>query len=772
MTSPATLLAILGVSVQMQIGVLQPDRSIYGTVTAVEPTGAVGTAIPLATIELLAAGSQTRRFESDANGAYTVPKLDAGFYTLRFAREGFRDLTLQVQVPNQGAVHVDVTLDRVPPSLTMVKILARPNVMTDNSSDNATAYAPWRITGQQLDKMPSLDVPDVIRAIATSPNAQMSPESSGGIHLQGGSADHTLFMIDGIPLYNATHVGAKPGSINPDAVADISVSGESGAREGGRLTGVVNVKTRTSLPDSEHVRVSVWPAGIRAITILPVGGGSATLAARRNYVQSVGGVNGDQRLALGWSDIFGSVSVPVARGALTAMTFSSSDGIAFDALPSEASSPALPNGNRLGWTSNARALSWHRETRSSAIDMRLWQSGSTVGIDWLTNPDHSLSLASRFLQTALASSVTWRRSHGQTTIGGSLERSSAHYDATSSTFAAGAPARISTFTLGSAPRVASAFLEQSLRVSDNFDLTLGNRVVSINGQQGMMEPRAAAALRTRGGITVSAAFARTHQYVQSLYNEESMSDAVASLDIPVAVGSPGVPLASSNSISGQIAVPFGSGGRITVGGFSRTFQGLLLTAPSTSAPFATQWFSKGEGTAYGGAVTLREDFGKLSVDGVYSLTRAWRATASKSYRPAFAPRHNFLLGAAYKFAAHSLLRASASMAAGRRTSPVVGSVDWQWQNAFGAQTEIAGSPEYTSDTFASGRLPLYLRLDAGVRHDLALGNLPGRVTLFANVDNLLGRQNAVGVAQDTTGSPSRALPMMPRSLSLGLTWHF
>jgi Carboxypeptidase regulatory-like domain/TonB-dependent Receptor Plug Domain len=772
MIQPATLLAAFGVSLQLQIGILQPDRSIYGTVTATEPAGSVGSPISSAELELTGAGGGIRRLQSDSTGAYVLAKLDAGLYTLRVAREGFRELTLQVRVPDQGAVHLDVALERLPPVLTMVKIVARPNPPATDKISAADAAA-WRITGQQLERNPTLDFPDVVRAIAASPNAQMSPESSGGIHLQGGSADHTLFMIDGIPLYNATHIGARPGSINPDAVADIAVYGESPARDGGRLTGVVNVKTRTSLPDSEHARLSVWPAGIRGITILPIGGGgSATLAVRRNLAAAVGG-NDTPTLSGGWSDLFGSASLPVLRGSLTAMTFSSSDGVAFDAAPGEVSSPALPNGNRLGWTSNASALSWHQDTRSRSIEARAWRSGSTVDVGWLTVPDRSLTLASRFMQTALASSVTWRSARSHTTIGGSLEELSARYDATSSTLSTGTPASVSTFTLAAAPRIGSVFLEQSLALTDDADLTVGNRAVSMNGRGILLEPRVAAVLRTSRGISLSAAFARTHQYVQSLYNEESMADAVASLDILVAVGSPGVPLASSNSISGQIAAPLGTSGRVTLNAFTRRFQGLLLTAPSTSAPFATQWFSKGEGSAYGGAVTLHEDIGKLSVDGIYSLTKAWRATTSKTYRPAFTPMHSFMLGAGYRFAAHSLVRVAASMTAGRRTSPVVGAIDWQWQNALSAQTEIAGSPEYTNATFAAGRLPLYLRVDVGVRHDLALGKLlPGRVGLFANVDNLLGRQNAAGQAQDSTGSTIRVLPMMPRSLSLGLTWHF
>jgi hypothetical protein len=770
MILPASLLAALGVSLQLQIGILQPDRSIYGTVTATEPAGSVGVPISSAAIELTAVGGGTRRLETDSVGAYQVDKLDAGIYTLRVGREGFRELTLQVQVPEQGAVHLDVALDRLPLSLAMVKILARPSPSAANSISSQEAGA-WRMTGEQLNTTPALDFPDVVRAIATSPNAQMSPESSGGIHLQGGSADHTLFMLDGVPLYNATHIGARPGSINPDAVSDIAVYGESAARDGGRLTGVVNVRTRTSLPDSEHVRVSVWPAGMRAITILPVGRGSATLAARRNDVQTGG--SDAPTLTAGWTDIFGSMSIPVKRGALTAMIFSSADGLAFDAAPGQLSSPTLVNGNSLGWTSTASALSWHHNTPSRAIEARIWRSGSTVDVGWLTTPDHSLTLASRFLQTAVASSVAWRGSRGQTTIGGSLEQLSARYAATSSTLSAGTPASVSTFTLAAAPRIGAAFLEQSLILTDNVDVTLGSRAVSLNGRGVLLEPRVAAALRMRSGVTLSGAFARTHQFSQSLYNEESMADAMASLDIPVAVGSPGVPLASSNSISGQLAIPVGSSGRVTLSAFTRHFQGLLLTAPATSAPFATQWFSKGEGSAHGGAVTFHDDVGKLSVDGAYSLTQAWRATTSKSYQPAFAPMHSLMFGAGYQFAPHSLLRGVASMTGGRRTSPVVGSVAWDWQNILGAETEITGSPEYTTDTFAAGRLPLYLRVDLGVRHDLVLGNhLPGRVGLFANIDNLLGRRNAVGQAQDTAGSAMRALPMLPRSLSIGLTWHF
>src|SRR4030081_3528562 len=133
MIQPATLLAAFGVSLQLQIGILQPDRSIFGTVTATEPAGSVGSPISSAAIELTDAGGGTRRLQSDSTGAYVLTRLDAGLYTLHVAREGYRELTLQVRVPDQGAVHLDVALERLPPVLTMVKILARPGPPATNN---------------------------------------------------------------------------------------------------------------------------------------------------------------------------------------------------------------------------------------------------------------------------------------------------------------------------------------------------------------------------------------------------------------------------------------------------------------------------------------------------------------------------------------------------------------------------------------------------------------------------------------------------------------
>jgi hypothetical protein len=770
--------AVLGLSLQLQVATIPPDRCIYGSVTSTS-TLANGAPIASAAIEITGGGSAARRFLSEASGAYSLPPLDAGMYTLRFEREGFIPLSLEVRVPAQGAVHLDVTLDPIPPSMQTVKIVAREYRQRVESRDDDMLFSanhPWQVTGDELATMPALDFPDVARAIATSPFAQISPESSGGLHLQGGTADHTQLLLDGIPLYNAVHSGDRPGAIDPDAVARISVYGEPSARDGGRLTGVVDVRTRATLPDSESVRGTIWPTGVRALTIVPFGKtGSATIAARRNYLPNgLGNGNGERPLTFGWSDLFATASLPLYRGTLTAMAFSASDAVGFDAMSEGTAPNLLANGNRLSWTSDARALTYHQASRRRTIEAKVWQSGSRVGADWLAKPDQSLSLANNFTQTAATASVSWIGTKGETTVGATLEQLSARYATLNSIASAGSIDNSPGLTLGERSRVGSAFFEQSLAPGDRFRLTFGGRAVSVNGSRILLEPRASARFVARSGAALSLAFAHTHQYAQSLYNEESLVDAVASLELPVLSGTGGVPVASSSSISGQLALPIGLAGRLTVGGYARTFKDLVLPGPSTVAPFPTQSFMTGNGSAFGGGINFREQLGRLQLDGAYSLSAVLRESFSeKSYRPAFAPIHSVRLAAGYQLSPGTLLRSSASMSAGRITSPVTGPVALEWQDALTAQREIAGSPQYSNETFATGRLPSYLRIDLGVRHDLRWGGrLPGATTLFANVDNLFGRRNAIGLTQSAGALSRSSLLMLPRSLSLGIAWRF
>jgi len=763
------LLLALSFSMQLQSTTLQPDASISGKVSASDPTAA-GSQIGFVIVDVTGPSRLPQQVSGDSAGSYTVAGLSEGVYTLRFERTGYIPLTLDVRVAAHSSVHLDVTLDRAPPMMQTIKVLARGGLPRIPARPNSvSAYRPWRIDGNSMQSLPSLDFPEVIRTVATSPYAQISPESGGGMHLQGGATDHTLLVLDGIPLYNAIHAGDHPSALDPDAVTAMSVYAEPRARDGGRLAGVVEVSTRAALPDSEHFRTTAWPTGMRALTVLPFSGGSVLVAARSNYARPLQG-NTREPLTLDPTDFLATASVPLGAGSLTGMIFSSTDAIAFDAGTEPTLSPPLPRDNRLNWTSDARGLTWRRDTNNRSIDLRVWQSGTTVGADWLSTSSSAFQLANRFVQRAATSSLSWVGERTHTTLGAAIEQLTAGYVVSSPN---SSDALFSPPLLSATSRsvVASAFLEHSHAVTEHLSATLGERVVSLDGKALLFEPRVAVAFTASNGVALSAAFARTHQYMQSLYNDESVVDAMASLEVPVLSGTAGVPTAISSSVSAQLDVPIGLGMFLTAAGFARSFQGLALAGPSDGGPFPTHSVAFGSGSAYGGTLRVRQHTGALNLEGAYSVWGVSREWSERTYRPSFAPSQNVLLAAGYQLGRNTILRASGSMTALRSTSPLVGAVAWDWQDVLSTQREVSGSPQYSPATFGTGRLAPYLRIDVGVRQTLNFsGPLRGRATLFANVDNVLDRRNTLGLVQDAGGT--RRLGMLPRSLSFGVTLGF
>src|SRR2546423_15400028 len=96
------------------------------------------------------------------------------------------------------------------------------------------------------------------------------------------------------------------------------VYAEPRARDGGSLAGVLEVNTRTTLPDSQHVRTSMWPTGMRLLSVVPFSGGSALIGGRSNYARPLQG-NTREPLTLDPTDFIGAASVPLGGGSLSAM---------------------------------------------------------------------------------------------------------------------------------------------------------------------------------------------------------------------------------------------------------------------------------------------------------------------------------------------------------------------------------------------------------------------------------------------------------------------
>lgn len=102
------------------------------------------------------------------------------------------------------------------------------------------------ISPEMVKTLPSLGgETDIFRALQLLPGVKAASEISTGIYVRGGSADQNLTLIDGVTVYNPSHLGGFASTFNGDAVQDIKLmKGAFPAEYGGRLSSVLDVTMR------------------------------------------------------------------------------------------------------------------------------------------------------------------------------------------------------------------------------------------------------------------------------------------------------------------------------------------------------------------------------------------------------------------------------------------------------------------------------------------------------------------------------------------------
>jgi len=104
----------------------------------------------------------------------------------------------------------------------------------------------FSFTGKELSKLPGFagDV-DLVKALQTLPGIRSFGDGSSLFYVRGGNHDQNLLMIDGVPIYNPSHLFGFFSVITPDAVNDMKVfKGDFPAQYGGRASSVIDVTTR------------------------------------------------------------------------------------------------------------------------------------------------------------------------------------------------------------------------------------------------------------------------------------------------------------------------------------------------------------------------------------------------------------------------------------------------------------------------------------------------------------------------------------------------
>ncbi len=86
---------------------------------------------------------------------------------------------------------------------------------------------------------------DVLKALQLMPGVQSGSEGSSGLYVRGGGPDQNLILLDGVPVYNASHLFGFFSVFNADAINSVDlIKGGFPARYGGRLSSVIDIRMK------------------------------------------------------------------------------------------------------------------------------------------------------------------------------------------------------------------------------------------------------------------------------------------------------------------------------------------------------------------------------------------------------------------------------------------------------------------------------------------------------------------------------------------------
>ena len=176
---------------------------------------------------------------TDTSGHFSL-YMPAGQYTVQISFLGFETQVLPIDLSND--LTLEIALRPVALNIDELEIIG------DRFEEEvaSTQMSAVSVPIEEIKKLPAfLGEVDVLKALQLLPGVQSGTEGSTGLYVRGGGPDQNLILLDGAPIYNASHVFGFLSIFNADALRDVQlIKGGFPARYGGRLSSVVDLSMK------------------------------------------------------------------------------------------------------------------------------------------------------------------------------------------------------------------------------------------------------------------------------------------------------------------------------------------------------------------------------------------------------------------------------------------------------------------------------------------------------------------------------------------------
>ena len=307
----STLWRVVGFAVMMGWGIV---ASAQGTVKGFLKSESSGEAVMFASVTL---EGTTYGVSSDVEGYYSLSRIPAGQYTLVVTSLEYETVKKTVDIRDDKVLTSNLLLTTKVVTLEGAEVRADREEQTTQVRTSVETIRP-----ADIKRIPSFGgAPDLVQALQVLPGFVSTGDQGGQLYIRGGSPIQNKVLLDGMLIYNAFHSIGLFSVFDSDALSNADVyTGAFSAKYGGRISSVMDIRTRDGNMRQTEGRVGASPFGAKLLVHGPLrkmsedrsGGISYLLSVKHSYLDQTSQLFypyiDDGRLPFGFTDAFGKIT--------------------------------------------------------------------------------------------------------------------------------------------------------------------------------------------------------------------------------------------------------------------------------------------------------------------------------------------------------------------------------------------------------------------------------------------------------------------------------
>jgi CarboxypepD_reg-like domain/TonB-dependent Receptor Plug Domain len=258
--------------------------------------------------------------QTDVNGFFSFPKLNAGKYILIVNYNNFEEQQITIELAEGDIIAKRIELVKRKNSIAGVKVIAKKQEkMLD------TKVGVNKISVKEIKALPSIGgEPDIAQYLQVLPGITFTGDQGGQLYIRGGSPIQNKILLDGMTIYNPFHSIGLFSVFETEGIRNADVmSGGFGVEYGDRTSAIVNVNTKDGNKVKTSGKIGVSPILAKLFIEGPLLKQKSPEAPSITYIASIKnsyldksskayrflGSPYDQGLPFSFNDVYGKICI-------------------------------------------------------------------------------------------------------------------------------------------------------------------------------------------------------------------------------------------------------------------------------------------------------------------------------------------------------------------------------------------------------------------------------------------------------------------------------